>query len=472
MAVATVGSELGFSDLDEEVDAGELELEGELPAWLGGSLLRTGPARWDLAAGSVRHWFDGLAMLHRFSFGAGRVAYANRFLRSRAFEAAQRDGRLGYREFASDPCRSAFRRVSTLFDPAAQLSDNGSVNVTRLGDQYLALTETPLPVAFDPHTLETLGIPAPPARPPADISTAHPHHDRERRELVGHGTKIGARSHYALYAQRDAADRRVVARIPAGKPAYQHSFGLTPRHAIVFEGPFVVNPLALALADRPFIENFRWEPERGTRFWVVDRERGGVDGPWTGEPLFCFHQVNAFEDGDDVVIDLLAFDDASVVSALGLGRLRAGEAPPWPELRRFRLPLSRPGAIAGEPLSDVRFELPRIDYARRNGREHRYVWGMASRDGGLFERVVKVDVAVGTTQAWDEPGSYPGEPVFVARPGGEAEDDGVLLSVVLDSRERRSWLLVLDAAGFTELARATVPHAIPFGFHGQFREKW
>jgi beta,beta-carotene 9',10'-dioxygenase len=466
MAVATVGSELGFSDLDEEVDVGELELEGELPPWLGGSLLRTGPARWDLAEGSVSHWFDGLAMLHRFSFGAGRVAYANRFLRSRAFEAAQRDGRLGYREFASDPCRSAFRRVSTLFNPEAQLSDNASVNVTRLGDQYLALTETPLPVAFDPRTLETLGVRG---RPPADFSTAHPHHDRERRELVGHGTKIGARSQYVLYAQRDVADRRVVASIPARKPAYQHSFGLTPRHAIVFEGPFVVNPLALALADRPFIENFHWEPERGTRFWVVDRERGGVAGPWTSEPLFCFHAVNAFEDesAGEVVIDLLAFEDASIVSALGLGRLRAGEAPPWPELRRFRLPLRRSGAVTGEALSDVRFELPRIDYARRNGREHRYVWGMAPHDGGLFGRIVKVDVPGDEALAWHEPGSYPGEPVFVARPEGEAEDDGVLLSVVLEPERGRSSLLVLDARDLSELARARVPHHIPFGFHGQ-----
>jgi carotenoid cleavage dioxygenase-like enzyme len=119
----------------------------------------------------VRHWFDGLAMLHRFAFADGRVTYANRFLRSRAFEAAQRDGRLEFREFATDPCRSAFKRISTLFDAHGQFTDNGAVNVTRLGDQYLALTETPLPVAFDARTLETLGVRG---EPPADISTAHP----------------------------------------------------------------------------------------------------------------------------------------------------------------------------------------------------------------------------------------------------------------------------------------------------------
>ena len=54
------------------------------------------------------------------------------------------------------------------------------------------------------------------------------------------------------------------------------------------------------------------------------------------------------------------------------------------------------------------------------------------------------------------------------RPDGEAEDDGVLLSLVLDAEARRSFLAVLDARTLEELARAEAPHAIPFGFHGQF----
>ena len=49
-----------------------------------------------------------------------------------------------------------------------------------------------------------------------------------------------------------------------------------------------------------------------------------------------------------------------------------------------------------------------------------------------------------------------------------AEDDGVLLSVVFDSRSGRSFMLVLDAADLSEVARAEAPHHIPYGFHGQF----
>jgi beta,beta-carotene 9',10'-dioxygenase len=48
----------------------------------------------------------------------------------------------------------------------------------------------------------------------------------------------------------------------------------------------------------------------------------------------------------------------------------------------------------------------------------------------------------------------------------------VILSVVLDAATERSFLLMLDAATFEEVARAEAPHHIPFGFHGQyFRDK-
>jgi beta,beta-carotene 9',10'-dioxygenase len=67
-----------------------------------------------------------------------------------------------------------------------------------------------------------------------------------------------------------------------------------------------------------------------------------------------------------------------------------------------------------------------------------------------------------------EEGYYPGEPVFVAIPDATSEDEGVILSVVLDGKQGHSFLLVLDAASFTELARAEVPHPIPFGFHGAY----
>lgn len=143
---------------------------------------------------------------------------------------------------------------------------------------------------------------------------------------------------------------------------------------------------------------------------------------------------------------------------------------PAGEVRRVRI---APGAgrIGHEVLLEDDIELPRINYGRCNERRYRYLWGVGVGESGWLERIVRGDLEAGVTSAWSEPGCYPGEPVFVARPGAEGEDDGVLLSVVLDSAGGHSFLLVLDAGSMRELARAEAPHQIPFGFHGQFSKR-
>jgi carotenoid cleavage dioxygenase-like enzyme len=460
----------GFASLDSEVELDCLPVEGEVPAWLSGMLLRNGPAKFEAGERALRHWFDGQAMLHRFSFDGGRVAYANRFLRTDAYREVEA-GRISYSEFATDPCRSIFKRAATMFRPRP--TDNCNVNLARLGDEYVAMTETPLPVAFDPETLEALGVAF---RPPGVHATAHPHHDPERDELVAYATHFGPRSEYRVYAQESRSRQRPIAALPVSEPSYMHSFALTERYAVLVAFPLVVNPLRLGLAGRPFIENYRWKPERGTKVLVFERDGGGLRGTYEAAPRFSFHHVNAFERGGELVLDLVAYDDATIVDALYLERLRTEPPPEGAEgrLLRYRVALER-GTVAEEELSEATMELPRIDYRQRNGRPYRYLYGAGThRDGSgepadFIDQLVKVDVESGEASTWWEPGSYPGEPVFVPSPRPDrGEDDGVLLSVVLDSRNASSYLLVLDAATMGEVGRARVPHHIPFGFHGQY----
>jgi carotenoid cleavage dioxygenase-like enzyme len=463
-APTATDSRLGFASLDAEVRLDSLPVRGALPPWLTGSLVRTGPAKFEVGGRSVNHWFDGLAMLHRFAFGEGEVAYASRFLRSRAYREAERTGRLAFSEFATDPCRSLFKRVASVFSPTSGLSDNGAVNVSRVGEEFIAMTETPLPVVFDPRTLEAAGIAY---RPPGHLTTAHPHHDPARGELVNFAVHLGPRSQYRFYAQSGRDEQRLIAAVPVREPGYVHSFGMSERYLVLAEFPFVVNPLRLATSGHPYIRNYRWEPERGTRLLVVDREAGRLHATYETDACFGFHHVNAYEEGDDLVVDVCAYEDPSIIDLLYLDRLRAGDAAlPPVEVRRFRLGLTS-GSVAHAPVGEVGLELPRIDYARRNGRPYRHAYG-AVGDAHWIDRVVKLDVADGSARTWREEGCYPGEPVFVAEPEARDEDAGVLLSVTLDAREATSFLLVLDARDLSELARAQVPHHIPFSFHGQY----
>jgi torulene dioxygenase len=69
---------------------------------------------------------------------------------------------------------------------------------------------------------------------------------------------------------------------------------------------------------------------------------------------------------------------------------------------------------------------------------------------------------------WEKHAHTPGEAIFVPDPDGTEEDYGALLTVVLDGRSGLSYLLVLDAKTMTEVARAEMDWAVPFGFHGTF----
>jgi beta,beta-carotene 9',10'-dioxygenase len=452
----------GFDSLEDETRLDRLPVRGELPSWLRGSLIRTGPAKWEVGDRAMNHWFDGFAMLHRFSFEGGEVSYANRFLESRAYRAARDEGRIAYSEFATDPCRSLFQRVSAMFSP--KLTDNANVNLTKLGERFISMTETPIPVEFDADTLAAAGVPY---QPPGQLSTAHPHMDRATKGMLNYAAKLGPRTSYRFFLLRPGSSKpEVIATKSVREPAYMHSFGLTERWLVLAEFPFVVNPPRLAFSGRPYIENYRWKPELGTRFHLFDRSTGEGVGPFETGARFGFHHVNSYEEAGEVVVDICTFPDAGIVEDLYMERLRAGKPVTPGYLERFRISLEAK-TVKSERLIDEPIELPRINYGRCNERPYRYAWGVGI-GSGWFDQIVKADVVEHRSTVWSEEGCFPGEPVFIAAPDADDEDEGLLLSIVLDGRKGNSFLLALDAQSLEELARADVPHHIPFGFHGQF----
>jgi carotenoid cleavage dioxygenase-like enzyme len=340
---------LGFQTLTQELPPVSLPVQGTFPSWLAGALLRTGPAMFEAADRGYQHWFDGLAMLHRFGFADGAVSYANRFLDTPAYRAVRDTGQIAYSEFATDPCRSLFKRVTSVFAPP-EFGQNANVNIVRQGDEFLALTESPLPVVFDPETLATAGV----ARPaPGQFTVAHPHRAPGSGDLVSYATHFGPRSVYRVYRQDKHGERHILVELPVDLPSYMHSFAITDRYLVLAEFPFVVFPAAIPLSGRPFIRNYRWRPGRATRFRILDLGTGSVVATCAGEPFFAFHHVNAYQRGPEIVLDVCAYDTPDIIDALYLDRLRtAGSRVPSATLRRYRLPLTGGDAIA-EPLSDA-----------------------------------------------------------------------------------------------------------------------
>lgn len=462
--------ELGFTQTGQEIALEQLPIQGQIPPWLTGTLLRNGPGTLTVGEQKYRHWFDGLAMLHKFSFRQGQVSYANKFLDCQAYRQAQKTGQIAYSEFATDPCRSLFQRVFAVFSP--HITDSAKVNVARLAGRFLALGETPLQVEFDPATLASVGVYSYEAQLTGQMTTVHPQFEPDRSTAYNLVTRFSMVSQYRLYRLAAGNSPRLIGAVPASEPAYMHSFGMSQNYFIVAEFPLVVNPLSLLLWLKPFIENFHWKPRQGTRFYVLDRHTGELVGRYESEAFFAFHHINAFERDGELIVDLAAYPDASIIEAFYLKRLQDTTSRlPFGQLRRYRLPL-KGSKVTYETLSDECLELPRFDDERFNTRsDYRFVYGMSVNrqcPEGFYNQLIKIDNEGRCSACWYQEDCYPGEPIFVRAPGAVAEDGGVILSVVLDAVRGNSFLLILDAPSMTELGRAEVPQPILHGYHGQY----
>ncbi|GCE30168.1 15,15' beta carotene dioxygenase [Dictyobacter alpinus] len=462
---------LGYSSLDQEVVLDRLPVSGNIPSWLQGSLLRNGPGKFEAGQQSYRHWFDGFSMLHRFTFQQGQVAYANRFLHSDAYEQSMREQRIIGSAFATDPCKAVFKKTQSA------LIINANVSVDQMVNDFVAMTEAPVPVRFDPHTLDTLGVVEYDERLTGHHGCAHPHHDSSG-EIVSFMTEFGPQSEFKVFAigNVEPPQRRLIGSYRVATPSYIHSFSISEHYIIIAEYPYQVHPLDLMSAGKPFIENFKWFPEHGTRFVVMDKQDGHVVRTFQSEAFFCFHHINAFERDGDIFVDLAAHPDPTIVRGLYLDQLRGDlqnvEIPAPSEFRRYHLPLGSSATSASyERITEVSIELPTINYRRYNAREYGVAYGVCTDRQNpevVSDQLVRVDVRNKSALIWSEENCYPGEPVFVEAPAAKHEDDGVVLSVVLNGQRGNSFLLVLDAHTFQEIGRAEVPHHIPFGFHGLF----
>jgi beta,beta-carotene 9',10'-dioxygenase len=440
----------------------ETQLRGQLPAWLRGDLLRTAPAVFATGGWEAHHWFDALGTLYAFRIGADGVSYRQRLMDSEVARQA-RAGRAPRASFGTPIARSAWRR---LLSPVPEVTDNTNVNVVSLGDQRVALTESPHQWAVDPETL-ALTRPVTYDDGLGELAMlAHPHFDFARGRVVNLATRIGARSELVVYEHAsDSRQRSVVGRIPLRRIPYVHAFGLTERHVIVIGHPFEASPTSLLWSNRGFIDHFAYRAEQATTLYLVDRASGEVRRH-AAPAGFVFHVVNAFEEDGATSVDVALYPDARVVDELRTAHIHAHGFPGLlPSITRWTM---RPGVAEAqvETLLAEGFEFPSVSYRQVNGRRHTVSWGARIGRGASSSSVVRS--SAGAERSFAEGGFVFGEPVFVARPGASDEDDGVVLSVGSHRTHSRSAMAVLDARSLDVLAWAEVPLPIPLGFHGSF----
>jgi torulene dioxygenase len=186
------------------------------------------------------------------------------------------------------------------------------------------------------------------------------------------------------------------------------------------------------------------------------------------------------------------YDDNSVINLLYLDKLRnlnADSCMLMGRARRFRLPSPSSSKLTTHAAQDaiVEFtfpqaqsiELPVVAPAVYH-KPYRYAYGINKLDPKVHhtfaDGIIKLDMSSSPSSStrakfWCKPNHTPSEPIFVPRPDGKEEDDGVLLSVVLDEQEMRSSMVIIDAKEMKEVGSAEMAGVFPIGFHGVWNEQ-
>jgi len=156
--------------------------------------------------------------------------------------------------------------------------------------------------------------------------------------------------------------------------------------------------------------------------------------------------------------------------------------------------VANPGRVTvAASIPGVAGDMPRIAKSASMDPSYRYIY-MASEFGGpspgtdvplgrlgdgtvvdqaaLFSGLAKTDWQDGRVIRWQPQAgeSCPCEPIFIQRPDGQQEDDGVVLTIVIDKEGTRSILVALDGRTFKEVARAWMPQVYAMAPHGSFIE--
>lgn len=466
-----------YAPLQQEYTLTDLDVVGEIPDYLDGRYLRNGPNPIGDIDPELYHWFVGDGMVHGLRLRDGTAQwYRNRFVRG------------------PQACLALGEPV-----PEGQVKISGlgaNTNVIGHAGKTLALVESGLAQYELTDELDTVGVCDFEGTLPGGYS-AHPKRDPKTGELhaITYGMERGNTVQYSVIGV-DGRARRTVDITVHGSPM-MHDFSLTEKYVVLYDLPVTFDaalaaemtaprplrlPVRLMLsaligrvripdplmareprpggADRRF--PYKWDPRYPARVGVMPRDGGDADVRWFDvEPCYVFHPMNAYDDGDTIVLDLVRhpkmFDSQ-----------RLGPDEGTPTLDRWIVDLAD-GKVRESRIDDRGQEFPRVD-ERLVGSRHRYGYAPAVGDdfSGSHTLLKHDFVGAGTASRSFGEGKMLGEFVFQPRRADAAEDDGVLMGYVYDAATDRSELAILDAQTLQDVATVKLPHRVPAGFHGNW----
>ncbi|MEV4243207.1 carotenoid oxygenase family protein [Streptosporangium canum] len=408
-----------FAPVNEEVTAYDLPVTGRIPTELNGRYLRNGPNPLGVEGPVAHIWGMGQGMVHGVRLRDGRAEwYRNRFVRIPGFAPM--------------------------------------VHVIEHAQRTFAMAEGGLPPAELDADLNTMGMCDLGGTAEGFTAGAHSKHDPLTGELNSLSYMPGR--DFVQYIVTDAGGSVAQATaIPMTRTPFMHDFALTENHVVLWDTPLGFDGFEC-----------RWLPEHPTRVGVMPRTGGDVR--WLDiDPVHVSHTLNAYDDGDSIVVDVATaegpFDPADP------GAIR-------PVLDRWTI---GPDKVHQRRVDDRPQDFPRVNDAHAT-RPYRYGYSAATAlygipftpegtpsDDAFTNALVKHDLQRETSEVHrfgkDE---AVGEASFAAT--GQGEDEGYLLTYVHNPLRNASDLVILSAQDFTgePVARVHLPVRVPLGLHGNW----
>jgi len=418
-----------FAPVFEEVTETDLKVTGEIPKALNGRLLRNGA---NPQSGFSDHWFLGNGMLHGVEIRDGNANwYRNRYVKTPLFLDPEADVMASLR----DMTRSS-----------------ANTHVIHHAGKIMALEEGHWPFVVSDE-LETIGPHNYDGKLKGSM-TAHPKTCSETGELISFG--YGMTEPYLTYHRTSASGELLqVEDITVKAATMIHDFNITRNHVIFMDLPALWNLEGMATTGLPIL----WDESYGARLGVMPRDGTDADVTWYEiNPCYVFHPLNAYEDGNNIVIDVCRMEDT----------MKPGSNSP-PMLYRWVIDQDK-GTVSETQLDDRMVDFPRVGNSVV-GQKYRFGYTAAFAPSlPVAEGFIKYDMDNNSSEFHNLNGGQGSEPVFVKDPDGTSEDDGWVLSYVYQPGDNKSEIVIVDSRAFEKepVARIHLPVRVPAGFHGNW----
>jgi len=453
-----------YAPVAEESDFGpdELRVEGSIPQGLLGAFMRNGAN----VAYEPNHYvypLDGDGMVHGVYLKDGQAWYKNRWVDTHHLQTERQHDRLIYGSVGK--LLEVPEEVIAAGGAAHPVRNTANTNVLQHGGKLLALWEGGFPHELN-NDLSTVGLyDYDGMLRPGDALTAHPKICPDSGDLISCTQRMDSPIYWVQIIDKNGKHKQTIP-MEFERRGIVHDLQITENYVVIFYAPAFHSVEKALRGENPF----EWEPEQGTKIIVIPRDGKREPTTYETKAFFSWHFCNGFEQDGKIILDYVWINSIPFAQAQNTG----AEKQPR---RMYRMTLDEATRTveSNEQFSDVFCEFSRVD-ERRMGKPYRF--GFAASSNREWEGIHgynctgRFDFDSGETTLCDYGfDANAGEPVYVANPDSDREEDGWVMCYVYNPEEGQ-YLSILSAGDFEAgpVAKVFVPTRIPNGFHANWMQ--